>query len=496
MALDYYYLKNMRKTNPAWRLMTAEHGPFIASFLDSVFREHNIRSIGEAELIMQLEDFLYDIQESEGEESYAKDPAAYLNDWAHNDRGWLRKFYSIGSDEPFYDLTPAAEKALQWMDSMSEQRFIGTESRLYTAFDLLRQIVNGVEENKAERIRDLKQQKREINRQIKQFEQGFIPLLDAREVKERFIQFSHIARELLGDFRMVEHNFRELDRGVREKIAGWSGEKGDLLKDIFGEQDEIIETEQGQSFRAFWDFLMSSTSQEELSTLLERVYSLDLLEELIDDRRLKHIHYEWMNAGEQTQRMVARLSRQLRRFLDDRSYHENRRIVRLLDSIDAAALEIRDRSPVSRSFMELDGMSAEIILPMARPLFTPPVEVELDSNLLEGSSEGIDSEILYQQFVVERHLLLEHIDELLEQRSEVTLREVTEAFPITLGLAELITYFIIAEESQSARISTEEKELITWEAERSAEDEAEAIPLLKAARIPKTVFYRGVSIHE
>ena len=85
-----------------------------------------------------------------------------------------------------------------------------------------------------------------------------MPLLDDTALKDRFQQFTQGARELLSDFREVEHNFRQLDRRVRERIALWEGGKGALLEDIMGERDSIADSDQGNSFRAFWDFLMSS----------------------------------------------------------------------------------------------------------------------------------------------------------------------------------------------------------------------------------------------
>lgn len=36
------------------------------------------------------------------------------------------------------------------------------------------------------------------------------------------------------DFREVEHNFRVLDRRVRERIALFQGAKGELLEEIMG----------------------------------------------------------------------------------------------------------------------------------------------------------------------------------------------------------------------------------------------------------------------
>jgi hypothetical protein len=39
-----------------------------------------------------------------------------------------------------------------------------------------------------------------------------MPLLDDTALKDRFQQFTAVARELWTDFRKVEHNFRGLDR--------------------------------------------------------------------------------------------------------------------------------------------------------------------------------------------------------------------------------------------------------------------------------------------
>jgi hypothetical protein len=43
---------------------------------------------------------------------------------------------------------------------------------------------------------------------------GNVPLLEDTAVRDRFRQYMQLARELLADFREVEHNFRLLDRRV------------------------------------------------------------------------------------------------------------------------------------------------------------------------------------------------------------------------------------------------------------------------------------------
>ena len=79
----------------------------------------------------------------------------YLNEWTANERGWLRKHYPPGSDEAHFELTPATERTIAWLASLAKRPFVGTESRLLTLFDLLRQMSEGSEADPQARIREL-----------------------------------------------------------------------------------------------------------------------------------------------------------------------------------------------------------------------------------------------------------------------------------------------------------------------------------------------------
>jgi len=76
------------------------------------------------------------LREVEGEEKYPRSAAEYLEEWAQNDKGWLRKFYPVGSDEPSFDITSATEKVIGWLESLTTRKFVGTESRLMMVFEL------------------------------------------------------------------------------------------------------------------------------------------------------------------------------------------------------------------------------------------------------------------------------------------------------------------------------------------------------------------------
>lgn len=458
----------------------ADHAPLIAGFLHRVFIEPNVRVMPREELISRLDDELYALRETEGEEAFSRGAATYLDDWASNEKGWLRKFYPPGSDEPHYDLMPATEKAISWLESLTRRTFVGTESRLLTVFELLKQMVEGSETEAGVRIAELEKRKTEIDREIERIEAGDMTLLDDTALKERFQQVNTLARELLGDFREVEYNFRQLDRDVRERIATWEGHKGALLEQIFDKRDVIADSDQGKSFRAFWDLLMSPARQEELSSLLEKVFCLEAIQGLSADTRLKHIHYDWLEAGEQTQRTVARLSQQLRRYLDEQAYLENKRIMQLIHDIEVQALAIREAMPKG-DFMEIDDPAPTVRLPMERPLYSPPVKPVITAEVLNGREEDVDAGSLFEQAVVDKAELQANIRAMLAGRSQVTLREVIQAHPVQQGLAEVIGYLSLAASDAGAVFDEENPEAVTWRNEQGIE---------KSAALPRVIFSR------
>ncbi len=480
MALDYSTLDLLRQNHPAWRLLRAQHTPLVASFLHRVFIAPNVRTLAQADLVEALEDELFALRSQLGDNAFPGSAQSYLNDWADNDKGWLRKFYPQGEDEPHYDLTPATEKALAWLESLSERAFVGTESRLLTLFELLRQMSTGSETDPEVRIAELNRQRDKIDEEISRIRAGEISVLDDTAVKDRFQQFLQLARELLTDFREVEHNFRTLDRQVRERIALWEGGKGELLEQIMGQRDAIADSDQGRSFRAFWDFLMSQSRQEELTTLLDEVLGLPSVVEMEPEPRLRRVHYDWLEAGEHTQRTVARLSGQLRKFLDDKALLENRRIMEILHSIEIKALALRESAP-SGSFMPLDDASASIELPLERPLYRPPFKPLIEAVALDEGYAEIDTAALYAQVIVDRAELARNIRQALQERSQTSLGELVARHPLRHGLAELLTYLQLAGEWPRTAVDEESEERIEWEAENGVK---------RQATLPRIIFVR------
>lgn len=484
MSLAFDTVADLLKHHPAWRLLRSDNAPLVTSFLHRVFIEGNHRILAESDLAESLEDQLYGLRERMGADVFPKCALEYLGDWAHPDRAWLRKFYVEGSDEPHYDLMPATEKAIAWLGSLSQRKFVGTESRLLTLFDLLRQINAGAEEDPAKRIKELQRKKRLIEEEIERVRQGDLRILDPTALKDRFQQFMQMSRDLLTDFREVEHNFRTLDRQTRERIALWEGPKKEVLSDVLGRRDAIIDTDQGRSFLAFWDFLMSQSHRDELSSLLGRVLELAPIKEMEPDIRIRNVHHEWLKAGGHTQQTVRSLSHQLRRFLDDHVQLENRRIMEILHRIEKRAVALRD-DPPQGAVVEIPAASADVTLPMERPLWRPTAEVKIREIDVQVAAEDLDATALYEQVFVDKKVLTEHIRQVLQERPVVTLQELCEMKPLEQGLAELLAYLQLATESLNAVVDEDITDSVSWKAGPS-----NGQPILRKALIPRVTFAR------
>ncbi len=474
--MDYQQLVAQRRTHPAWRLLAADHAPMIASFLHRAFIGPNLRTIARGQLASELDDHLYQLHEATGEVLFPKPATAYLDDWAGDERGWLRKYYPGGQDEPHFDLTSSTEQAIVWLLGLGQRQFIGTESRLMTVFDLLRQIIDGTELNPRARIAELQRRKAAIDAEIAQIGEGRLDLMEPTQVRERFLQMASTARELLSDFRAVDQNFRSLDRAVRERIATWDGSKGALLQEIFGQRDLIADTDEGKSFRAFWDLLMSPSRQDELTALLNAVLALDPVRALAPDGRLTRIHYDWLEAGEVTQRTVARLSEQLRRYLDDQAWLENRRIMQLIRDIEQKALAARGDVDEA-DFMEIDAPAPALSLPMDRTLYTPPFKPTILQRIVDEHGVPVPSDALFEQVYVDRQRLAGNVRRALQTRAQISLAALLAEYPLEQGLAELATYLSLATQEQRSAIDDTQQETIVW---RDADGNARqaTLPLL------------------
>ena len=444
--MDLDLVDHLRERHPAWRLLRARNAPLVLSFLGGHFIEANHGPTAAGHLTAALDDVLLDVHRTDPDR-YPSEPGAYLDDWSGTESGWLRRYYPADSDEIYYDATPALERAYRWVEGLQARSFVGTESRLHTLVELLRQIVHGTQEDPAVRLAELQRRRAEIDEEIAQVEAGNVAVMDETAVRDRYQQFSSTARELLSDFREVEENFRALDRSAREKIASWDGGKGGLLAELVGSRTDIASSDQGRSFQAFYDFLLSEDRQDEMAGLLAQVQAIPRIGA---DQRLRTVHHDWSDAAERTQETVRNLSDQLRRFLEDRVWLENRRVLDLVRSIEATAIAVRSSPPPDSSGvgLEVDQPGVVVALPFERPLYDTVPASAVDSLIAPEVPDPADIDALLEQRFVDTARLVDNILAVVPPHSTAVLSDVVLMYPVEQGVAEIVGYLSLGDHEQ------------------------------------------------
>ncbi|HCF29529.1 MAG TPA: DUF3375 domain-containing protein [Cyanobacteria bacterium UBA11049] len=457
--MDYDRIKLELEKSPSLKLLRSRNAPLILSFLYKQFKVRSQISIPQSELETKLGDYLEFLQEIDTN-AYPRSPKEYLNEWCDNDK-LLRKTFEPGSDDPVFALTPAMEDAIGWLEEQEQRtkrEFVGTESRFLQIFSLLKDIRDNSTTDVETRIAQLEQERDRIGQEIDKIRQtGAIDPYNRTQIQERFLQADHVARQLIADFTEVEQNFRALTRTVQAAQVQANTRKGSVLGSVLDADEALKESDQGRSFYAFWNFLMSQSKRQELKSLIQAVYNLEELRPLSQEYALlRRIERSLIDAGQRIVQTNHLLAEKLRQMLDEDNLSENRRVAELIAEVQRLALQVASQPLVEGDFLVLEG-EPNVNLVMARPLHplqasdTPTFSIDFN----DLPEENLDEEIadLYHQFYVDEAALAQRIAQVLERRAEVTLAELIELYPVEQGLSEIVAYLAIATKAEQHSIN-------------------------------------------
>lgn len=470
--MNYEKSLSLYRHDKTLQLLRAEHFPLLVSFFHLAFKQQDRISYLQHELQGLLGDFIFSLERQDIHE-YSKPPLDYLQKWAQ--QGYLRRYYET-ADEPVYELSPATENALKWLEDLNKQQFVGTHSRLLQFFALLQQIV-GTTSGPHERIRQLEEERSRIEREIEQIQQGNFIQPSGTQLKENYFLAEETARRLLSDFRQVEENFRELDTQTRQTIIRSDLAKADLLDRVFQKQDHLWNTDQGKSFRAFWEFLMSERMQEELETLLEKINSISAIREIKQEQVVDRIKTNLVDAGDKVNRSNDGLIEQLRKFVEQKNFSESRHILQSIEAIEGLLIDHKQDFDPQMMLMEIDGLFKPV-LTMERPLFQPPLRVAFEKADIENGLATADTGALFEQFYVDLEELKANVKAMLRNRSQVALSELLEHHHPVKGIAEILGYMQIATTDSKHYINRQQSEELPVQNRESGKRYAVCAPLV------------------
>ena len=457
--MNFEEIKFIFSSNKAVALIRADNAPLIIGFVMEYFKKGSRISIPDTELVTNLSDYLYHVRGLHEERIYPDNAPDYLERWAT--QGYLRRYYPSEGGEPIYELTPAAERAIEWIRELGRKEFVGTESRLFLIFNLLAELVGKGSEDPEVRLKVLREQKERIEREMSDIEVGKLPSLTPTQIRERFANLEETVRRLLSDFRQIEENFRQLVLEIRKQQITATVKKGQVLDNIFTVTDAMWDTDQGRSFKSFRQLLVSPEKLEELKVLLDAACQLPGIGEAWEHIPLRRLFTVLTEEGEKVYRTNHSLIEQLCRFIDDRVYMENVRVMEIIRDIKGLALAAECPPPGRTLFFEVEDRVV-IEMAMDRPLYDQAPSQKIISELLEYGDGGVPNEASLSALYASRHIditvLETRIGQMLEKLPQVSLKELLIAYPAEYGIAEVVSYLSIAGSSGSGLIDESEKE--------------------------------------
>ena len=460
--------------SPCVRLLKMRNAEFFLVFVTSVFDEE--RAVGQEKLLMLLENQLDNRELLEEDsnverlvESNDVKAKRLINEWTN--RGFLTN-YQNEEGEIIYELSSYSSKVIDWIGTLKKEDYIGTESKFKTLFSQLKELVENSNEDREKRLELLRQRKDEIERQIERLEKGEeVEVYEDYQIEPRFNSLNKLAKELLSDFKEVDDNFKEIIKQIYQRQTD-NEQKNELLHYIFDAYAELKDSQQGKSFYAFWEFLLSADLQREWDELTDSLYQT-LANKKIDtkDMFLKEIKRHLFDAGEKVSKTNDKMSEKLSIIIRQNEQSNAEATKQIIKDIKKLLIEASHNKEKSDATLQYEVV--EINIPIERQLtFTQSKEIEYKEKPQE-SVLGIDDleriGKLYNPYHVDRTILRRRIDRILKDNGQTTIAEViAQNSGIEKGLSELFGYIGILKEYKTV-VSPDRTQSILFSKDKSIE---------------------------
>lgn len=480
--MDYAQLRFDLDNSPSLKSLRSPHAPLIFSFLYQQFKQEQRIIAPYQDLVDSLDTVLEEINAQQAG-AFPRSARNYLDDWSKEQR--LLRIYPGRQGEWLVELTPDAERAIRWLEELRQRAFVGTESRFRSIFSTLNEIVTNSSTDPEQRLNYLRAQQEVLQREIDEIQRtGEVRRLNATQIRERYQQTNENALRLLSDFAAVEQNFRDLARSIQQAALRPDLQKGTVVGEVLDADEALENSDEGRSFRAFWQFLLSPAQKDEFTRLIAVTQSLPELADVRQNAILPGLTRRLLDAGHKVVESNQQLAEQLRRMLDEQMIAESQRVRELCAQIKQMAFAHVQHPPPQEGFFMVE-IEPEVHLLMDRPLWSPAEVTQFTSPPVEFSTPELDLsvlQVLYSQYYVDEAVLEERLLELLETRESLTLADVLARYPATKGVGEILAYLRLAAESPYHRINPEQTELI--------EIDLYAVEKRVRLRIPQALYQR------
>ena len=343
--MNYYEAQQRLELSGALRVLKKDTAPLILGFLNAVFRADHAVARTEREMVARLTEYIERVNEEAAKIVITGRAKDFLSQWCDPKFGVLKNRYNEAL-EVVYELTPDADAALTFIEG-SRRDFIGTESKLRTIAEKLEEIVANTDSDRHRRIDRLRADRAKLDQQIQELLRGDpVPTFSRIEVTERYQLVQDLALSLRRDFTVIRERFQQLARRIVEQHSAGGMKRGHVVRGAIDDELRLRESDEGQSFAAFQQFLLQPESQERFFDLIGRVETLELIpKEQREAGVLKNLPSVLLEEAGGVVETNRRLSAALRRVLDSVATGRRQQTAAIIAEIKALAYALKDSPP-------------------------------------------------------------------------------------------------------------------------------------------------------
>lgn len=473
--IDTSQILKALNSSPSIQLLSLRNREWIIGFIANTFPNKS-GAVSSESIHSQLADLLEDRKLDSDEESeiivadsYEEKARKYIQNWTN--RGFLTN-YRDEFGEVFYELSSHSHKAIDWLENLKKEEFVGTESKFNNILNQLKELVEFTNEDLEKRIELLEEKKLEIERQIQKIKVGEdIRVFEDFEIIPRLEHLNQSAKELLSDFKEVEDNFRVITKDIYQKHTDHSLTKNDILEFTFDALDELKESQQGKSFYSFWSFILNNDLQSQWDKLIKELYAtLDEKAIAIKDPFLKGMKRHLFDSSRKVHKANDKMAEKLSRIIRETESSKSEATKHVIQEIKKQLIEISKQEWKPGISLELET-EIEINIPFERKLTTESRE-ELIYNYKpvvaeENITSALNFDKLVSQSIIDKELLRKRIRNSLNEKSQTTLLQIIEDYGgLDKGLPELFGYIGIVKEFKHT-VNVEKTQNIVFDAKNN-----------------------------
>lgn len=380
-------LISLRRHHPAWLLLASRNGPLILACLKALLRSHPEGIEFEAAAEHLASDFADHANDAEFElgEDLSLTAKREL-------RQWIKRGLIVERDGRVL-VTDALQRALQFLDSLEVQTMTSTASRLATVQRAIEDLDSRLSPSQTDREQSLIRRIEALSQELAAVRAGHFEILDGPSAEEGIREVYQLAISLQADFRRVEDSYRAADQSLRQRIISEKQNRGEIVEELLGSHEALLNTPEGQVFETFHQQLVKPTDLEQMKGRLRSILTNTNTERALDRKQkvdLRQLVPRLVQDSERVIQARARSDRDVRNFLKTGLADELFRVGNILQEVFQVVLEVDWQSQaVRRASSPLPPVAIAVgNLPLIERLLVKQIDKDGTDNFDLTTSEG------------------------------------------------------------------------------------------------------------